>query len=128
MSNDKPRGRRNDIPEETRFEVKKRDDFTCVYCGFNRMNAGEAWGRSNWLEIDHIVAVADGGTNAPENLVVCCMKCNVGKGATPLWKRLIPLKAYWDKRVALESRVLKRMKQLTRIQGEIRELKGGLYG
>jgi 5-methylcytosine-specific restriction endonuclease McrA len=123
----KERQRREEVTDEIRFEVKKRDNFTCVYCGFNKRNAGENWGILNWLEIDHILAIANGGTHGPENLVVCCYKCNIGKSSIPLWKRLIPLKQFWNKRVKLERMVLKKMKQLAEIQEEIREIKGGKY-
>lgn len=31
------------------------------------------------LEVDHLVAVANGGTNAESNLVAACETCNAGK-------------------------------------------------
>jgi hypothetical protein len=34
--------------------------------------------------VDHIVAVAKGGSNDDDNLITSCQPCNIGKGATPL--------------------------------------------
>lgn len=67
---------RKPLSVRTRFEVFKRDDFTCRYC-FRRTPAVV-------LEIDHVVPVADGGSNDPMNLVTACWECNAGKSATPL--------------------------------------------
>lgn len=36
------------------------------------------------LEIDHIVAVANGGSNEIDNLVTACEACNRGKSCVPL--------------------------------------------
>lgn len=60
----------------TRFEVFKRDDFTCRYCG----------GKSPAvvLQVDHIIAVCNGGTDDPINLVTSCWACNSGKSGVPL--------------------------------------------
>lgn len=59
-----------------RFEVFKRDEFACQYCG--RTPPGVL------LQIDHVVAVAAGGDNTPDNLVTSCVECNIGKGAKEL--------------------------------------------
>jgi hypothetical protein len=59
-----------------RFDVFKRDGFTCGYCGRTPPTVT--------LEVDHIIPVAEGGTDDPENLVTACWDCNRGKGATPL--------------------------------------------
>lgn len=60
----------------TRFEVFKRDDFTCRYCGKKSPDV--------ILEVDHIVAVAEGGSDDPMNLATSCWACNSGKSAVPL--------------------------------------------
>jgi HNH endonuclease len=36
------------------------------------------------LHVDHVIAVASGGTNHTTNLVTACVDCNGGKGARPL--------------------------------------------
>ena len=60
----------------TRFEVFKRDDFTCRYCGKKSPEV--------ILEVDHIVARADGGSDDPMNLATSCWACNSGKSSVPL--------------------------------------------
>jgi len=67
---------RKPIPKKTRFEVFKRDNFTCQYCG---KSAPEVV-----LEIDHIKPVKEGGTNDIMNLITSCRECNSGKGAREL--------------------------------------------
>ena len=63
--------RRKAIPKSVRFEVFKRDKFTCQYCGESAPNV--------ILEIDHIVPVSKGGGNDIMNLVTACRDCNSGK-------------------------------------------------
>ena len=67
---------RKTIPKKIRFEVFKRDSFTCQYCGRHAPDV--------ILECDHIVPVADGGKNTILNLVTACVDCNRGKGKTRL--------------------------------------------
>ena len=67
---------RKPIGRKTRFEVFKRDKFTCQYCG--RMAPDVV------LEVDHIKPVASGGTNELMNLVTSCRECNRGKGRTEI--------------------------------------------
>lgn len=64
------------LSKKTRFEVFKRDSFTCQYCG---RSAPEVI-----LEADHINPVAGGGDNDIMNLVTSCEACNAGKGARKL--------------------------------------------
>ena len=64
--------RRKPLNKKMRFEVFKRDKFTCQYCG--RMSPDVI------LEVDHIKPVADGGTNDLLNLITSCRDCNRGKG------------------------------------------------
>jgi len=70
--------KRKPTPKKDRFEVFKRDSFTCQYCGKKPPEVT--------LEIDHIVAVADGGTNELNNLITACFDCNRGKSKIPLDK------------------------------------------
>lgn len=64
---------RKSISKKTRFDVFKRDKFTCQYCGAHPPGV--------MLHIDHVKPVADGGTNVIDNLVTACEPCNLGKGA-----------------------------------------------
>jgi len=67
---------RRAISKRVRFEVFKRDSFTCQYCGKCAPDV--------ILELDHIVPLAEGGDNEITNLVTSCHDCNAGKGARPL--------------------------------------------
>lgn len=60
------------IGPKLRFEVFKRDDFTCRYCG--RKTPAVV------LEADHVIPKAEGGGDEIENLVTSCWECNSGKG------------------------------------------------
>ena len=67
---------REPISKKLRFEIFKRDSFTCQYCGKKAPDVV--------LEIDHIKPVASGGDNTLLNLVTSCYECNHGKGAREL--------------------------------------------
>jgi hypothetical protein len=60
---------RSGISIRKRFFVLKRDHYRCRLCG----GSGVA------LEVDHIVPVARGGTDALPNLQTLCLACNRGK-------------------------------------------------
>ena len=62
---------RKSIPKSVRFEVFKRDKFTCQYCG---KSAPEVV-----LHVDHIQPVSKGGDNSIMNLITACAACNGGK-------------------------------------------------
>jgi len=66
-----------------RFEIFERDRFTCQYCGQNPPAVV--------LEIDHIVAISEGGLDSVENLVTACQECNRGKAARSIDEASIPL-------------------------------------
>ena len=65
-----------EVSRKLRFEVFKRDNFTCQYCGRKTPDV--------ILEIDHIIPIAEGGDSDIQNLTTSCYECNRGKGATPL--------------------------------------------
>lgn len=68
------------ISVRTRFEVFKRDDFTCQYCGRKSPDVV--------LEADHIVPIVAGGSDDVINLTTSCWECNRGKSGVPLAKIL----------------------------------------
>jgi hypothetical protein len=70
------------ISTRTRFEVFKRDGFRCHYCDTNAMAAV--------LHVDHVEAIANGGTDDPANLITACSKCNLGKSDVPLDESRLP--------------------------------------
>lgn len=64
--------KRKSISKKLRFDVFKRDEFECQYCG--------AHPPSVILHVDHIHPVFDGGDNSIDNLITSCESCNLGKG------------------------------------------------
>jgi len=64
------------IRKSIRFEIFKRDQFQCQYCGRKPPIVV--------LEIDHIIPVSKGGDDLQENLITACEECNRGKAARPL--------------------------------------------
>jgi hypothetical protein len=70
-SDDKP-AKRKPISKRVRFEVLKRDNYTCRYCRSTEQE----------LTVDHVVPVALGGSSDPNNLVAACKDCNAGKTST----------------------------------------------
>lgn len=66
-------GRRSISPRK-RKEVFMRDGFRCRHCG-----ATPADGKAVFLEVDHIIPVARGGSSRVENLQTLCNACNAGK-------------------------------------------------
>lgn len=92
-----------------RFEILKRDNYTCRYCGRRQVrHLSEVECRQAMmavpqmdtrqemtlrqiglvpdivLEIDHVVPRSKGGTDDPSNLVTACLDCNRGKAGVPL--------------------------------------------
>ncbi len=63
--------KRQTISKTTRFEVFKRDSFTCQYCGKSAPTV--------ILHIDHIQPVSKDGDNDILNLITACDDCNLGK-------------------------------------------------
>lgn len=90
---------RKAIPNKVRFEVFKRDKFTCQYCGRKAPDVV--------LNIDHIKPVAKGGTNEIMNLVTSCFECNNGKR---------------DKCLSDDSSISMQMEQLSLIEERAQQL------
>lgn len=67
---------RKPISTKTRFEIFKRDNFTCQYCGKGTPSVV--------LEVDHIIPVCKGGENHKDNLITACFDCNRGKAGNEL--------------------------------------------
>jgi len=67
---------RKPLSKKLRFDVFKRDTFTCQYCGSAPPKVV--------LEVDHISPVSKGGDNDIDNLITSCFDCNRGKAANPL--------------------------------------------
>jgi len=61
------------VSKRTRYEVLRRDNHTCRYCGGTAPDVV--------LTVDHVTPVALGGTDHPSNLVAACRDCNAGKSS-----------------------------------------------
>jgi hypothetical protein len=68
--------KRKAISKKIRFEIFKRDNFKCQYCGSSAPDV--------ILHVDHIKPVARGGDNDITNYITACESCNMGKGARQL--------------------------------------------
>ena len=56
-----------------RFNIFKRDNFTCIYCGRCSITDGIK------LHVDHLVPKSSEGAEHTENLVTACTDCNLSK-------------------------------------------------
>ena len=96
MSNNKRKG----ISKKLRFEIFKRDRFTCQYC--SRMAPDVV------LNVDHVIPIKEGGDNSILNLITSCDECNNGKSDIMLTdrqevqKQQEQLKALAERREQLE--------------------------
>jgi len=84
---------RKALTKKTRFEVFKRDSFTCQYCGRSAPDV--------LLQADHIKPVSKNGTNDITNLITSCFDCNSGKS---------------DRELSDDAVMLKRKAQLDKLQ------------
>lgn len=62
------------LTKRTRYEVLRRDNHTCRYCGAKAPDVP--------LTVDHVVPEALGGSDDPSNLVTACRDCNAGKASS----------------------------------------------
>ncbi len=65
--------KRTSLRPSVRWRVLERDGQKCTVCGRAAADGAK-------LEIDHILAVAEGGGDEESNLRVLCWSCNRGKG------------------------------------------------
>ena len=56
-----------------RWKILERDNFTCRTCGQKAPTVV--------LAVDHIISVAEGGNDHPDNLRTLCSACNLGRSA-----------------------------------------------
>lgn len=70
---------------KTRFEILKRDNFTCQYCGRSPKKDKHVI-----LHIDHIYPNSKKRNNNPSNLITSCFECNMGKKDVLLTNKNFP--------------------------------------
>ena len=68
---------RKKLSSKLRFQVFKRDNYTCQICGRSAQDGVQ-------LHCDHIKPVAKGGKTELDNLQTLCQECNLGKGVDEL--------------------------------------------
>jgi 5-methylcytosine-specific restriction endonuclease McrA len=108
-----------------RSALLARDGYHCRFCGIPVIRAEvrrrvckvyehlKLWGRKNieqhaafqamWVQYDHVLPIARGGTSTLDNLVITCTACNYGRmdytldevGLTDPRKRE-PMRSSWD--------------------------------
>lgn len=83
------------VSKRIRFEVFKRDSFTCQYCGRKAPDI--------LLHLDHVNPRAKGGDNNPLNLITSCIDCNLGKADRTLADDSV-LRLKQDQLAALQER------------------------
>lgn len=81
------------VSQKLRFEVFKRDNFTCQYCGNHPPEI--------ILECDHIQPVSKGGKDDINNLITSCFDCNRGKSNVELSS--IPNTLEFNKNILIEK-------------------------
>lgn len=69
------------VSKRLRFEILRRDNHTCQYCGEKAPDAT--------LHVDHVVPVTLGGSDKPDNLLAACKDCNLGKTSVPAGAPLV---------------------------------------
>lgn len=84
------------ISKRLRFEILRRDNHTCQYCGEKAPDVT--------LHVDHVKPKALGGTDSPDNLVTACKECNSGKTSSsldaPLVEAIAQRNLDWEVRAA----------------------------
>jgi len=105
--------KRKAISKKLRFEIFKRDLFTCQYCGAKPPTV--------ILEVDHVIPVASGGENQEDNLLTSCFDCNRGKGARLLTEAPEAL----AEKIKLKKEKQNQLKEFEKLLNDQRELMEG---
>ena len=71
------KNKRNPLDSKLRHECFKRDRYKCLECG--------ATNKEKTLHCDHIISVAQGGSDEMDNLQTLCDDCNLAK-SDKSWK------------------------------------------
>lgn len=115
---------RNPVRKSVRFEVFKRDSFTCQYCGRKAPDV--------LLEIDHIEPASKGGTNDLLNLTTSCKDCNSGKSdkrlseTSVLDKQRAQLEELQERREQIDM-MFRWQKGLLELQDEVVDRLGAIW-
>lgn len=119
-----PGSKRTSVPAAAQMAVYRRDNFTCRYCGRQTLFTPVVrllsamcpsvlpyhphWKRSEchdiyWVytvSLEHVIPVAAGGSNEPDNIATACYSCNDRKNSWSAeqlgWKLRAPVAGGWD--------------------------------
>lgn len=95
------------VTKRLRYEILRRDNHTCRYCGESAPGVK--------LTIDHVVPVSLGGADEPANLVAACTDCNAGKAASnpdaPLVENVAEDALRWAKAIERATELRKKNRE-----------------
>ena len=77
------------------WEVYTRDRCTCQYCDASGIGNFNVWKN---LTMDHVIPDSAGGSDQPENKVVCCNRCNVFLGVAIPQGETLSERVQWKRR------------------------------
>lgn len=95
------------MTKEEKKKTHEQSGYVCYYCGKKLVP------NHFTTTVDHIIPVSLGGTEEPENLVSCCVKCNSEKSS------LLP--SEWAKRI--EWKIAETKQSIKRRQTMVKKLK-----
>jgi hypothetical protein len=118
---------RKPTSKRMRFEVFKRDNFECQYCGAKPPKVP--------LEIDHIVPVSKNGKTTKDNLITACFDCNRGKSnikltsiPTPLIETIERKKIAQEQYLQYKKILLKEQRIIEKDIDEVEEVYSSFFG
>ena len=104
------------VSKKIRFEVFKRDGFSCAYCGKSPPKVT--------LECDHIEPKSKGGSDDINNLITACFDCNRGKRNIPLDKAPAKLQENYEILKEKETQLAEYHKFIQKVERRVaREIK-----
>lgn len=108
------------ISKRLRFEILRRDQHCCRYCGEHASPQVK-------LTVDHVLPVALGGNDDPTNLAAACQPCNAGKSASspdaPLVAQVSDDEIRWRRAMASAAKKrLRRVKDMHKYMGQFLDI------
>ncbi len=78
-----------------RRDLMRQQNGLCAYCRRVMTTDRRHERKARFATLDHLVPIAQGGNNDPENLVLCCRLCNIVKGHSTLEEFIFGLLWIW---------------------------------
>jgi hypothetical protein len=78
------------LTSEIREQIRIRANFACEYCGVTEIDSGGE------LTVDHFHPQARGGDDTLDNLLYCCLRCNLHKA--DYWPQQTNDQVLWNPR------------------------------